>query len=123
MGPAECLVVVVDDDESVARAVTRLMRAAGFAVDTYCSGLALLQAIEARPWYRPDCVILDVCMPGIGGLEVQQHLVKKGLQVVVITAFDVPGVRENALAAGALGFLRKPFNPAQLIGMVRAAKR
>jgi FixJ family two-component response regulator len=69
------------------------------------------------PSFRPDCVVLDVQMPGMNGLEVQELLVRgdKPLPVIFITAHDEIGVRERALQAGALAFLRKPFNDELLI--------
>ncbi|MGO4304960.1 MULTISPECIES: response regulator transcription factor [unclassified Cupriavidus] len=122
MGPSETFVAVVDDDESVARAIARLLRAAGIAVDTYTSGLALLDKIAREPWYRPDCVILDVCMPEIGGLEIQRRLAPAALPVLFITAYDVPDVREKALSAGAIGYLRKPFSAGQLMDLMQSVK-
>lgn len=122
MGPTETFVVIVDDDDAVARAIARLLRAAGVAVDTYASGLTLLARLDAEPDYRPNCVILDVCMPDIDGLEVQQRLVPLGLPVLFITAYDVPEARARAMANGALGYLRKPFNAAQLLALIPAAR-
>jgi FixJ family two-component response regulator len=111
--------VVVDDDESVARAITRLLRAAGITVDTFTSGTAFLDQVLSQPAYRPSCAILDVCMPDIDGLEVQRRLAGMPLSIIFITAHDVPEARDKALSAGAIGYLRKPFNTAQLIELVR----
>lgn len=122
MGPAETFVAIVDDDDAVARAIARLLRVAGVAVDTYASGLVLLARLEAEPDYRPDCVILDVCMPDIDGLEVQRRLLPMGLPVLFITAYDVPDARIRAMANGALGYLRKPFNAAQLMALIPAGR-
>ncbi|CAG2154767.1 Response regulator protein TmoT [compost metagenome] len=118
MGPTESFVVIVDDDDAVARAIARLLRAAGVVVDTYASGLTLLERLQADPGYRPDCVILDVCMSDIDGLEVQQRLMPIGLPVLFITAYDVPEARTRALANGALGYLRKPFIASQLLALI-----
>ena len=70
-----------------------------------------------------DCVVLDVHMPGVNGLQVQERLAKGGhrFPIIFITAHDEAVVREQALAAGALGFLRKPFNDELLIETLRAA--
>ncbi|GMG89995.1 hypothetical protein Cmtc_12150 [Cupriavidus sp. TKC] len=111
--------MVIDDDESVARAISRLLRAAGIAVDTFTSGTAFLDQILSQPAYRPACVILDVSMPYLDGLEVQRRLGGLSLPIIFITAHDVPEARNKALSAGAIGYLRKPFNTHQLIELVR----
>ncbi|WP_425267443.1 response regulator transcription factor [Cupriavidus lacunae] len=112
--------VVVDDDKSVARAISRLLRAAGITVDTFTSGTAFLDQILSQPAYLPGCVILDVSMPGVDGLEVQRRLAGIPLPIIFITAHDVPEARDKALSAGAIGYLRKPFNTSQLIELVRS---
>jgi len=119
MGSSGQFAVVVDDDESVARAISRLLRAAGITVDTYTSGMEFLDQLLSQPTYRPSCAILDVCMSDIDGLEVQRRLAGMPLPVIFITAHDVPEARDKALSAGAIGYLRKPFNTTQLIELVR----
>lgn len=121
MGNAAPFVVVVDDDESVNRAIKRLLRSIGVAADSFASGDAFLEALSSMPSYRPDCVILDVQMPGRNGLEVQRRLAGYGVPIIFITAYDEIGVREQALAAGALAFLRKPFDDGIFVKTVRAA--
>ncbi|SDP34070.1 Response regulator receiver domain-containing protein [Ralstonia sp. 25mfcol4.1] len=120
MGATGNFVVVVDDDASVARSTSRLLRAAGITVDTFTSGADFLSRIHGKASYRPFCVILDVCMPGIDGLEVQQQLAGLDLPLIFITAHEVPEARDKALAAGAVGYLRKPFDAAQLVDLVRS---
>ncbi|WP_423193788.1 response regulator transcription factor [Cupriavidus sp. H18C2] len=120
MGPTGKFVAVVDDDASVARSTARLLHAAGIAADTFASGDAFLARIHGPAAYRPSCVILDVCMPGVDGLEVQQQLAGLGLPLIFITAHELPEVRDRALAAGAVGYLRKPFDANQLIRLVRS---
>ncbi|QQC66956.1 response regulator transcription factor [Paraburkholderia ginsengisoli] len=115
------IVAVVDDDESVCRAIKRLLRAAGIDAETFSGGDEFLNALSTDPSYRPACVVLDVQMPGTGGLEVQRRLVPLGLPVVMITAHDEPSVRVAALASGAVAYLRKPFDAASLIEVVQAA--
>jgi FixJ family two-component response regulator len=80
--------------------------------NAFTSGPEFIDLIEGMPWLRVECVVLDVQMPKMNGLEVQEHLTQSGnkIPVIFITAHDEPGVREKALAAGALAFLRKPFN-------------
>jgi FixJ family two-component response regulator len=119
MGSSGQFAVVVDDDESVARAISRLLRAAGITVDTFTSGTTFLDRVSSQPAYRPSCAILDVCMPDIDGLEVQQRLAGMSVPIIFITAHDVPEARDKALKSGAIGYLRKPFNTAQLIELVR----
>jgi FixJ family two-component response regulator len=121
MGKLKPFVVVVDDDESVSRAIKRLLRSIGIAAETFASGDAFLEVLSSMPSYRPDCVILDVQMPGLNGLEVQQRLAGSGMPVIFITAHDDIGVREQALAAGAVAYLRKPFNDELFVRTVRAA--
>ena len=117
------LIAVVDDDESVCRAIQRLVRSLGMNADTFTSGQDLLDLVEAMPSFHPDCVVLDVQMPGLNGLEVQKRLAQSGsrLPIIFITAHDDAGVREQALAAGAVAFLRKPFNDELFIKTLDAA--
>jgi FixJ family two-component response regulator len=77
--------------------------------------------LSSIPSYRPDCVILDVQMPGLNGLEVQRRLSGSGAPVIFITAHDDIGVREQAFAGGAVAFILKPFNDDLFIRTVRAA--
>ena len=110
-------IAVVDDDASVCRAISRLLRSLGMNANTFTSGREFLEQIETMPSFHPDCVVLDVQMPGMNGLEVQELLVRgdKPLPVIFITAHDEIGVRERALQAGAVAFLRKPLNDELLI--------
>ncbi|ANB72376.1 response regulator transcription factor [Paraburkholderia phytofirmans] len=121
MGKLKPFVVVVDDDESVSRAIRRLLRSIGLAAETFASGDAFLEVLASMPSYHPDCVVLDVQMPGLNGLEVQRRLAGSGIPVIFITAHDDIGVREHALAAGAVAYLRKPFNDELFVKTVRAA--
>lgn len=117
------LIVIVDDDESVCRAIRRLVRSVGMDAEIFSSGQNFLDLLEAMPSFQPDCLILDVQMPGLNGLDVQERLVRGGKTVpmIFITAHDEVGVREKALAAGAVAFLRKPFNDELLIKTMREA--
>lgn len=111
------LIVIVDDDESVCRAIRRLVRSLAMDAETFSSGQDFLDLLEAMPSFKPDCLILDVQMPGINGLGVQERLAKTGktVPVIFITAHDEVGVREKALAGGAVAYVRKPFNDELLI--------
>jgi FixJ family two-component response regulator len=113
-------IAVVDDDESVRRATRRLLRAAGFEAETYSSGAEFLDAVKHC---RPGCVIVDLHMPGMSGLEVQSKLTLSGLEIPVlfITAHDDPGARDRAVQAGAVGYLRKPFSEEALLEAIDGA--
>jgi FixJ family two-component response regulator len=113
----------VDDDESVCRAVRRLVRSVAMDAETFSSGQDFLDLLDAMPSFQPDCLILDVQMPGMNGLDVQERLAGSDntVPVIFITAHDDVGVREKALAGGAVAFLRKPFNDELLIKTLREA--
>ncbi len=104
-------IAIVDDDESVCQALKRLARSAGMEADTFVSGQEFIDLIERAPWFRVACVVLNAQMAGLNGLKVQERLAQNGYAtpVIFITAHDEPGVREKALAAGAVAFLRKPL--------------
>jgi FixJ family two-component response regulator len=112
MSQSKPLIAIVDDDQSVCRALKRLVRSLGMNAQTFASGQEFLDLIEAMPTFDADCVVLDVQMPGVNGVEVQERLARNGnpLPVIFITAHDDIGVRDKALAAGAVAFLRKPFD-------------
>ncbi len=113
-------VAVVDDEAGIRRALTRLLRSAGLAVETFASGPEFLESLSGG---RPDCVVLDISMPGMTGFEVQAALKDATLAVPVIfiTALDDPGDHPRAMEAGAVAFLRKPFGDEQLLAAIRAA--
>jgi FixJ family two-component response regulator len=115
------IVAVVDDDESVCRAIKRLLRSVGIKADTFSSGEEFLATFSSTASYRPACVILDFQMPGINGLELQRRLAPTGVPVIFLTAIDDPAVREKALANGARGYLRKPLNDVILVKAVETA--
>ena len=123
MSKSKPLIAIVDDDESVCRAMKRLVRSLGMEADAFTSGQQFIDLIETTPSFQPDCVVLDVQMPGMNGLEVQERLASSGnrLPVIFITAHDEAGVRDRALAAGAVAFLRKPFNDESFITTLHLA--
>lgn len=123
MSNAKPLIAIVDDDESVCRAVRRLVRSLAMDGETFSSGQRFLDLLDAMPSFQPDCLILDVQMPGLNGLEVQERLATTGnsIPVIFITAHDEVGTREKAIGAGAVAFLRKPFNDELLIKMLSEA--
>jgi FixJ family two-component response regulator len=114
------LIAVVDDEESVRKALGRLMRAAGFDVVTFSSGADFLHSLAQR---APQCVVLDLRMPQGNGFDVQDALRRGGqkVPVVIITGDDTPESRERALAQGAKAFLRKPVDDATLLDAIQTA--
>jgi FixJ family two-component response regulator len=123
MSKSKPTIAIVDDDASVCRAISRLLRSLGMNADTFSSGRDFIEHIGTMPSFRPDCVVLDVQMPGMNGLEVQELLVRSEnpLPVIFITAHDEAGICERALQAGAVAFLRKPFNDELLIKTLNEA--
>ena len=115
------LIAVIDDDASVRRAMKRLVRSLGMEAETFDSGRGFLDLLETLPSFRPDCAILDVQMPGMTGMELQRRLAGNKLPLIFITAHDQVGVRERVMAAGAIAFLRKPFNDELFIRTLREA--
>ena len=91
--------------------------------ETFNSGHQFIELMQAMPSRAVDCVVLDMQMPGLNGLQVQEHLTKTGgrFPVIFITAHDDTAVRDQALAAGALAFVRKPFNDELLIEILNVA--
>jgi FixJ family two-component response regulator len=114
------LISIVDDDVSVREAMGRLMKAHGYLVQTFESGASLL-ASEHRA--RTDCLIADVQMPGMTGLELHGRLVAAGAPIptILITAHPDETVRARAINAGVLGYLTKPFSEDDLLGFIRLA--
>ena len=114
------LVVVVDDDASVRRGLERLLRSAGYAVETFPSARAFL---DQRDYDRADCLVLDVRMPGESGLDLQNILAAAGYDVPIlfITGHgDVP-MAVQAIKGGAVDFLTKPFDDGEFLAAVQEA--
>lgn len=113
-------IAVVDDDPFVLRGLRRLLRSAGFEVDTYASGAAFLNAGGDD---EADCVVLDLHMPQATGFEVQAQLVKRGRStpVIVITGGDNPEAQSRALRLGAKGYFGKPVDGEALLETIDAA--
>ena len=110
-------VAVIDDEESVCRSFARLLRIAGYQPVTYASGEAFLQDSK-RPCF--DCLLLDIQMGGISGLELYQRLssVNDRTPVIFITAHDDPEVRAEALAAGCAGYFSKTDSGAHILELI-----
>jgi FixJ family two-component response regulator len=112
------LIAIVDDEASIGRALVRLLRSANYQAQAFSSAAHFLCSL---PEQQPDCVVLDLQMPVMTGIEVQQHLVKleNRVPVIVMTAYDEPGTRERCLALGATRYLRKPIEGETLIASIR----
>jgi two-component system response regulator FixJ len=113
-------IAVVDDELSVRKALSRLLRVSGLDVETFANGLDFLEFVRAR---RPDCLVLDVNLPGLSGLEVQNRLAEAGIRMptVVITGHDGPDLRDRVLTAGAAVYLLKPVDKKTLLNAVNLA--
>jgi RNA polymerase sigma factor (sigma-70 family) len=115
------LVYVVDDDTSFRTAIERRLRIAGYEVETYSSAQLLLDRVPAAE--GPGCILLDVQMPGLSGLELQGRLIELGsiLPIVFVTGHaDIP-TTVRAIKAGAEDFLTKPASSEQLIAAIERA--
>jgi FixJ family two-component response regulator len=105
----ELLIAVVDDEESIRKALSRLLRASGFRVETFPSGADFLGSLKNG---YPDLVILDLHMPGLSGFEIQGAInaLVRTVPVIVITGHDSPETRQRVLAGRAAAYLRKPID-------------
>jgi FixJ family two-component response regulator len=116
--PETPLIAIVDDDASVCEAVQGLVEAFGFVAEAFSSAEEFLQFERLND---TACLIADVQLPGMSGLQLQSHLSASGyrIPIIVITAF--PGDDRRALAAGAICFLRKPVTKEDLLSCIRLA--
>jgi FixJ family two-component response regulator len=114
------LISIVDDDESIRVGLSRLFKALGFDVDVFASGEEFLNSGDLR---SSACLVLDLRMPGMDGLELQRRLISSNCQIpiVFLTAHYNEQARAQALTAGAISFLHKPFNEESLISNVHLA--
>ncbi|WAC29443.1 MULTISPECIES: response regulator transcription factor [unclassified Ancylobacter] len=114
------MVAIIDDDESVRVATASLVRSLGLLSRTFASAEDFLRA-EAEE--APDCVITDVQMPGMSGVELQATLRARGRStpLIFITAFPEDRIRRQVTEAGAVGFLAKPFDGSEMIACLDAA--
>jgi FixJ family two-component response regulator len=120
MNECEPLVFIVDDDLSVRRSTERLVRSAGFNVQSFASAGEFLK--NPRP-EGPACLVLDVRMPGLNGMDLQRELNQSGIRIPIIFITghgDIP-MSVRAMKAGAAEFLTKPFRSRSLLDAIRAA--
>ena len=114
------LVAIVDDDQSHRDATSNLLQAAGFSTATFADAETYLRS-EGLP--RADCLVADMRMPGMSGLQLYQHLVASGdpIPTVLVTAYASDATRARARQAGIVCCLAKPFAPEELLECVRGA--
>jgi len=113
-------IAVVDDDPAVLRALSRLLRSRAFRVQTFESGQDFLAAL---PHGLPECLIVDLQMPGMSGLELQQHLARNGILIptIMITAHGEAALRGRHEEAGLVAFLLKPLQENSLFAAINKA--
>jgi two-component system response regulator FixJ len=111
------VVHLVDDDEAIRRSVGFALKTSGFRVRAYESGVEFLKSASKL---EPGCILLDIRMPGMGGLEVQSALRDKGigLPVIIMTGHGDVSLAVQAMKAGAVDFIEKPFEKAVLLGAI-----
>jgi FixJ family two-component response regulator len=114
------MIAIVDDDESVREAVRGLMRSTGLAAEAFASAEDFLSSPHLG---RAACVVADINMPGMSGIDLHHHLAafSKTIPTILITAYPNDSVRSRALGAGVVGYLIKPFSDDDLLDCVRSA--
>ena len=120
MAQTQSVVAIVDDDVSIQRALARLLSTAGWHAVPFTSAEAFLQTGRHA---GPDCLVLDVWLPGITGVDLLEHLATTGrrLPAVIMTARDDLQMRLRALQAGAVAYLLKPLDGLELLRTLQAA--
>jgi len=113
-------IAIVDDDPSVLKALARLLGTRSFATKTY---LSAPQFLASLPEGLPDCLIADLQMPEMTGLELQLDLARRGVQIpiIIITAHDEAGMRARCKSAGAIAYLAKPVSDTSLFAAIDSA--
>jgi FixJ family two-component response regulator len=113
-------VYVVDDDESIRKALKRLLRSMGYHAVAFESAEDFMETTSCR---GEGCLVLDIRLPGMTGLDLQEKLASSGVKypVIFMTAHDNPQWQERAKKAGAVAYLRKPFDEQSLLGAIQLA--
>ena len=114
------LISIIDDDEAIRRSLDDLIRSAGLRARVFSSAEAFLQSNQMG---EIDCLILDLCLPGMSGLELQRQLAEDNfdLPIILMTAHESGDQRRQAVEAGAVAFLNKPFEEADLLNAIDRA--
>lgn len=120
MGDAAPIIAIVDDDESVRRALFRVLVSLSYRPVGFPSGEEFLASLAET---EPGCALLDFHMPGLKGVEVLDRMRRDGVRVpvIVITAFDQPGMRERCIDAGASAYLIKPLEMSEFSNAIETA--
>lgn len=113
------LIAIVDDDPWVRKSLERLIKAGGYRTETFASAEDFMKVDDH---HETACLILDLKLPGMSGLELQRHLVTEDgcVPIVFVSAHDEPEARYEAMQAGAIAFFGKPFNDKALLDTVRS---
>ncbi len=112
------LISVLDDEPQFCKALARLLKTHGFEVVTFTRAEEFLEACELR---LPNCLLLDLHMPGLNGFEVLERIAVRHVPVLVITGHDQPGNAQRVRSLGGLNYFLKPVNERQLLDAVRDA--
>jgi FixJ family two-component response regulator len=117
---SQVLIAVVDDEEPVRDATKSLVRSLGYHASTFGSADEFLKSEQVRD---TSCLITDVQMPGLSGIDLQEHLVARGhrIPIIFMTGYPNDSVRARAMKAGAVCFLNKPFSEDDFIGCIEKA--
>jgi len=113
-------VFIVDDDASIRRALKRLLRSVGYHAEAFESAEEFLDAVPRK---RKGCLVLDIRLPGMTGLDCQERLKLSGedYPIIFMTAHDNPDWQERANKTGAIAYLKKPFREEALLDAIQAA--
>ena len=114
------MIAIVDDDEAVREATKTLVRSMGYKASTFGSAVEFLKSEHVN---NTSCLITDLQMPGLSGLDLQDRLIASGyrIPIIFITAYPDENVRLRVMKAGAIGFLSKPYNHDHLLGCLEKA--
>jgi FixJ family two-component response regulator len=117
---SQVLIAIVDDDEPVRDAIRTLVRSAGYHASTFGSAHEYLKSEQV---HDTSCLVTDVQMPGMSGIDLQDRLIARGhrIPIIFITGYPDDNVRARAMKAGAVCFLIKPFSPDHFIGCIDKA--
>src|SRR5258708_14285844 len=115
----QIIVMIVDDDDSIRKAVRRLIKSYGFAVETFASAEEFLGSDRLA---KTSCLILDIHMPGMNGLELQKRLMASGsaVPIIFITSFTDDRARAQAMNTGPAGYLANPFSDHALLNCIHS---
>lgn len=114
-------IAVVDDDASVRNAISRFLKIANFRVDLYARSIDFLESLDRE---QPDCLILDLHMPTLTGIDVMEYLRASRIDfaIVIVSADDEPSMRDVCSNLGAVGFLRKPLDGDLLLQVIETVQ-